>query len=376
MPTIMKGGIIAGVSIFVSIYWGACRYHKSLTGLPEPQENDDYGGDLKEVLSLPLDDSSSSSESSVDSTLSVSQSLLDRAESLEKMSEELLDLREALSSRMNKVIASVEEVKASDSEVDGLSDAHDVPDSEFVTSEVLSSLLSSLPPFNSSDYESHLNDIESGEAVFLSAVVKLVDAANLQSMEKVEKRLERLRAELMDMKPPSSSDSTAAVAEVAVSDSSFPDDCMTEDGAREIVARRLQLEKDAEDLDLAKVRMAKFIVVDDIDVSCCVEVPHRRHCYTSITKLLAGIKILTHFNRPLLPTSPPRSTPKSSPSTLPRLTRCRSLLFRLPFMSSLASLPRSALRAMLLLPVLTLAAASRSQRTREPSGCTYRSGSS
>ena len=306
MPTIMKGGIIAGVSIFVSIYWGACRYHKSLTGLPEPQENDDYGGDLKEVLSLPLDDSSSSSESSVDSTLSVSQSLLDRAESLEKMSEELLDLREALSSRMNKVIASVEEVKASDSEVDGLSDAHDVPDSEFVTSEVLSSLLSSLPPFNSSDYESHLNDIESGEAVFLSAVVKLVDAANLQSMEKVEKRLERLRAELMDMKPPSSSDSTAAVAEVAVSDSSFPDDCMTEDGAREIVARRLQLEKDAEDLDLAKVRMAKFIVVDDIDVSCCVEVPHRRHCYTSITKLLAGIKILTHFNR--------RCTPPNFPS--------------------------------------------------------------
>jgi hypothetical protein len=176
------------------------------------------------------------------------------------MSEELLDLREALSSRMNKVIASVEEVKASDSEVDGLSDAHDVPDSEFVTSEVLSSLLSSLPPFNSSDYESHLNDIESGEAVFLSEVVKLVDAANLQSMEKVEKRLERLRAELMEMKPPSSSDSTAVVAEAAVSDSSFPDDCMTEDGAREIVARRLQLEKDAEDLDLAKVRIAKFIV--------------------------------------------------------------------------------------------------------------------
>jgi hypothetical protein len=175
------------------------------------------------------------------------------------MSNELMDLREALRSRMEKVIASLEVVKARVPEVDEPFDTPTIPDSDFVTSEVLSSLLSSLP-FNSSDHESHSDDIHSGESALLSEVVKLIDEANLQSMEKVEERLEKLRLELNDMKlsPSFSSDSAAVVAqqvaEVSVGGLAFPDDCVTEDGAREMVARRLQLEKDAEDLDLAKVR--------------------------------------------------------------------------------------------------------------------------
>ena len=254
-------GVIGGVTIFLAVYWGAWRHEKKNRQESSALEAE-FPADLSDPRSLPspvenidgvaLPDGISANDDTM-AQLSLPLPLLDRAAKLEELSHEVLSTQEDLRLRTREVVAALEKIKEGSKKIGAsMVDPPSPPSSDYVTAEVLSSLLSS-KPFNISDYEAHSDDFYSGDHELLSEVAKLVEEVKLDSVKEAEERLEKLRVELSEMQrsltvPPTGSDGVAA------SRLALPGDCVSEERAREIVSRRLKLEKEAEESDLARVR--------------------------------------------------------------------------------------------------------------------------